>query len=52
MPQPLLNTIRPDVEAIVALYEDHEIQVAQHVSLAAQPNTSWHFEPTPDNLNQ
>lgn len=52
MPQPLLNTIRPDVEAIVALYEDHEIQVAQHVSPAAQPNTSWHFEPTPDNLNQ
>jgi NADH-quinone oxidoreductase subunit M len=34
MPQPLLNTIRPDVEAVVALYSDE--QMAERSKLASQ----------------
>jgi len=52
MPQPLLNTIRPDVEAVVALYQGLETQMAERPPQATRLNISWNSEPFQANLNR
>jgi NADH-quinone oxidoreductase subunit M len=53
MPQPVLELIRPDVDAVVALYEtpDQNIQVAQSVSrIASDTVPSFVLNPQPSTL--
>ena len=42
-PQPLIDVIKPDVEAVAALYAESEMQVAANVAHAnrRQVNDTW-----------